>query len=161
MHGQRDAGDPGSVAGGPAPEPAPAVIVDQSEDLLAAHRVADDVPRQLRDRGGDDGQCGFPSTDLAVVATAISELARNIVRYAVRGEVILRLIDDNGRRGVEVVATDDGPGIPDITLAMQDGYSTSGSLGLGLPGVRRLMDEFEITSDFGKGTTVTARKWER
>lgn len=107
------------------------------------------------------GECGFPSTDLAVIATAISELARNIVRYAVHGEIILRLVDDNGKRGVEVVASDEGPGIPDLTLAMQDGYSTSGGLGLGLPGVRRLMDEFEITSDFGKGTTVTVRRWRR
>ena len=127
------------------------VSIDCDSDVVAARQKR----RELA------SQCGFPSTDLAVVATAISELARNIVRYAVRGEVILRLIDDNGRRGVEVVATDDGPGIPDITLAMQDGYSTSGSLGLGLPGVRRLMDEFEIASDFGKGTTVTARKWKR
>ena len=106
-------------------------------------------------------QSGFPSTDLAVVATAISELARNIVRYAVRGEVVVRLVDNNGKRGIEVVAADAGPGIPDIGLAMQDGYSTSGGLGLGLPGTRRLMDEFEITSDFGKGTTVTVRRWKR
>lgn len=106
-------------------------------------------------------QCGFPSTDLAVIATAISELARNIVRYAAHGEIILRLLNDNGKRGVEVVAVDDGPGIPDLALAMQDGYSTSGGLGLGLPGTRRLMDEFEIVSDFGKGTTVTARRWKR
>jgi len=106
-------------------------------------------------------QCGFPSTDLAVVATAISELARNIVRYAGRGQVILRLVNNNGKRGIEVVAADDGPGIPDIGMAMQDGYSTSGGLGLGLPGTRRLMDEFEITSDFGKGTIVTVRRWRR
>jgi len=106
-------------------------------------------------------QCGFPSTDLAVIATAISELARNIVRYAVHGEIILRLLDDNGKRGVEVVAVDEGPGIPDLMLAMQDGYSTSGGLGLGLPGTRRLMDEFAIVSDFGKGTTVTVRRWKR
>ncbi len=114
-------------------------------------------------------QCGFSSTDLAVVATAISELARNIVRYAARGEIILRAVDetnklrvvDGNKRGVEVVATDDGPGIHDVTLAMQDGYSTSGSLGLGLPGVRRLMDEFDIVSEFGKGTVVTVRKWRR
>ena len=106
-------------------------------------------------------QCGFPSTDLAVIATAISELARNIVRYAVHGEIILRLLDENGKRGVEVVAVDDGPGIADLTLAMQDGYSSSGGLGLGLPGTRRLMDEFEIVSDFGKGTAVTVRRWKR
>ncbi len=106
-------------------------------------------------------QCGLSSTDLAVVATAISELARNIVRYAVRGEIVLRAVDNGTKRGIEVVATDDGPGISDVPLAMQDGYSTSGGLGLGLPGVRRLMDEFDIVSRFGKGTTVTVRKWRR
>jgi serine/threonine-protein kinase RsbT len=127
------------------------VSIDGDADIVLARQKG----RKLA------SQCGFPSTDLAVVATAISELARNIVRYAVRGEVILRLVDDNGKRGIEVVAADDGPGIPDIGLAMQDGYSTSGGLGLGLPGTRRLMDEFEITSDFGKGTTVTVRRWKR
>jgi serine/threonine-protein kinase RsbT len=106
-------------------------------------------------------QCGLSSTDLAVVATAISELARNIVLYAVRGEIVLRAVDNGAKRGIEVVATDDGPGISDVPLAMQDGYSTSGGLGLGLPGVRRLMDEFDIASRFGKGTTVTVRKWRR
>lgn len=127
------------------------VSIDCDADIVSARQKG----RQLA------SQCGFPSTDLAVVATAISELARNIVRYAVRGEVILRLVDNNGKRGIEVVAADDGPGISDIGLAMQDGYSTSGGLGLGLPGTRRLMDEFEITSDFGKGTTVTVRRWRR
>jgi len=127
------------------------VRIDCDADIVSARQKG----RQLA------SQCGFPSTDLAVVATAISELARNIVRYAVRGEVTLRLVDDNGKRGIEVVAADEGPGIPDIGLAMQDGYSTSGGLGLGLPGTRRLMDEFEITSDFGKGTTVTVRRWKR
>src|SRR5439155_25200162 len=102
-------------------------------------------------------QCGFPSTDLAVIATAISELARNIVHYAGRGAIILRLVDEKGRRGVEVVAADDGPGIPDVTLAMYDGYLTSKSLGLGLPCVRRLMDDFEIMSDHGKRTAVHLR----
>ena len=127
------------------------VSIDCDADIVSARQKG----RQLA------SQCGFPSTDLAVVATAISELARNIVRYAVRGEVTLRLINDNGKRGIEVVAADDGPGIPDIETAMQDGYSTSGGLGLGLPGTRRLMDEFEITSRFGKGTTVTVRRWKR
>jgi serine/threonine-protein kinase RsbT len=127
------------------------VPIDRDVDIVSARQKG----RELA------SQCGLPSTDLAVVATAISELARNIVRYAVRGEVILRLVDDHGKRGIEVVADDDGPGIPDVALAMQDGYSTSGSLGLGLPGVRRLMDEFEIKSEFGKGTTVTVRKWKR
>jgi len=127
------------------------VSIDCDADIVAARQKG----RELA------SHCGFPSTDLAVVATAISELARNIVRYAVRGEVTLRLVDNNGKRGIEVVAADDGPGIPDIGLAMQDGYSTSGGLGLGLPGTRRLMDEFEITSAFGKGTTVTVRRWKR
>ncbi len=129
------------------------VSIDSDADIVSARQKG----RELA------GQCGFPSTELAVVATAISELARNIVRYAVRGEITLRLIDNGtgGKKGIEVVAADDGPGIPDLTLAMQDGYSTSGSLGLGLPGVRRLMDDFEITSEFGKGTMVTVRKWKR
>jgi len=127
------------------------VSIDCDADIVSARQKG----RELA------SQCGFPSTDLAVIATAISELARNIVRYAVHGEIILRLLDENGKRGVEVVAVDDGPGIADLTLAMQDGYSSSGGLGLGLPGTRRLMDEFEIVSDFGKGTAVTVRRWKR
>lgn len=103
----------------------------------------------------------FSPSDLTVIAAAISEVARNIVEYATRGEVHVRLVERNGRRGVMVVAKDIGPGIADIALALQDGYSTSGSLGLGLPGARRLMDEFELQSDVGKGTTVTMRKWAR
>jgi len=104
---------------------------------------------------------GFSVTELAVIATAVSELARNIVLYARHGEVVLRLIEQGERRGIVVAARDDGPGIPDLTKAMQSGYSTSGSLGLGLPGVKRLMDEFEIVSEVGKGTTVTVKKWKR
>jgi serine/threonine-protein kinase RsbT len=127
------------------------VSIDCDADIVAARQKG----RELASR------CPFSTTDLAVIATAISELARNIVRYAVRGEVILRLVDDHGRRGIEIVAIDDGPGIVDLGLAMQDGYSTSGGLGLGLPGTRRLMDEFEIVSGLGKGTTVTARRWKR
>jgi len=127
------------------------VPIDCDADIVSARQKG----RELA------SQCGFPSTDLAVIATAISELARNIVRYAVHGEIILRLLDENGKRGVEVVAVDDGPGIADLALAMQDGYSSSGGLGLGLPGTRRLMDEFEIVSDFGKGTAVTVRRWKR
>lgn len=102
---------------------------------------------------------GFSSTDATLVATAISELARNIVLYAKRGDVILRLVEDGGRRGLIVEARDEGPGIPDVRRALADGHSTSGGLGLGLPGVRRLMDEFEIVSEVGKGTTVTVKKW--
>lgn len=104
---------------------------------------------------------GFSSSELTLIATAISELARNIVLYAKQGEIVLRLLERGDQRGVMVRACDQGPGIPDIRRALQGGFSTSRSLGLGLPGVRRLMDEFEIESRVGYGTTVTARKWKR
>ncbi len=104
---------------------------------------------------------GFPTSDATLIATAISELARNILLYAGEGEILLRRTDDGHRQGVVVVARDEGPGIADLRQAMQDGYSTSGHLGLGLPGVRRLMDEFEIESEVTKGTKVTATKWLR
>lgn len=102
---------------------------------------------------------GFVTIDLALIATAISELTRNIISYATKGNVFLELIDDQGRKGILVIAQDEGPGIESIELAMQDGYSTANSLGLGLPGVRRLMDDFAIKSELGKGTTITATKW--
>ena len=107
------------------------------------------------------GQLGFQQSDLTLVATAISELARNIVRYARRGEIVLRQAEDGGIRGIVIIARDEGPGIPDVNRAMEQGYSTSGGLGLGLPGVRRIMDKFEIVSEVGKGTVVTAVKWKR
>ena len=103
----------------------------------------------------------FSPSDLTVIATAISEVARNIHSYAGHGEIRVGLIERNGRKGVMIVAQDEGPGIYDVDLAMQDGYSTSGSLGLGLPGVRRLVDEFEIQTAVGKGTAITLRKWVR
>ena len=107
-------------------------------------------------------ELGFSLTDTVMVATSISELARNIVLYSGRGEIVLGVaVNDLGKSGVVVVARDDGPGIDDLGRAMESGYSTSGSLGLGLPGVRRLMDEFQIVSVVGKGTVVTARKWSR
>jgi serine/threonine-protein kinase RsbT len=107
------------------------------------------------------GQLGFQQSDLTLVATAISELARNIVRYARRGEIVLRQAEDGGIPGIVIIARDEGPGIPDVNRAMEQGYSTSGGLGLGLPGVRRIMDEFEIVSEVGKGTVVTVVKWKR
>jgi len=100
-------------------------------------------------------------TDVALVAAAISELARNILQFAGRGEMVLTLVNQEGRRGIIISAIDEGPGIPDVAQAMQDGYSTCGGLGLGLPGVKRVMDEFDITSQVGHGTTVTAKKWKR
>lgn len=102
---------------------------------------------------------GFSASDATLIATAISELARNIVTYARKGEIRLQSIQNSAHAGIVVVAADDGPGIPDLRQAMRDGFSTSGSLGLGLPGVRRLMDEFEIVSQTGRGTRVTVKKW--
>ena len=104
-------------------------------------------------------QLGFSPSELTLIATAISELARNILLYAKRGEIILKLVEHGETRGIIVTAHDKGPGIPDISRALEAGFSTSRSLGLGLPGVRRLMDEFEIVSDVGLGTTVTVKKW--
>ena len=105
---------------------------------------------------------GFSESDPMFVATAISEIARNIVVHAGgRGEIVIRRLDQNGRVGIEVEATDTGPGIANIEQAMQEGFSTVKSLGLGLPGARRLMDEFEITSRVGEGTRIVMRKWAR
>jgi serine/threonine-protein kinase RsbT len=103
---------------------------------------------------------GITGSDLTLMATAISEIARNIVQYAGQGEIEFRSVARGGRRGLLIIARDHGPGIPDIALAMQDGYSTSKGMGLGLPGARRLMDDFKIVSEVGKGTTVSMVKWE-
>lgn len=102
---------------------------------------------------------GFRSGAAGALATAVTEIARNLVVHAGGGDVLLEVVEDRGRRGVLVVARDAGPGIPDMEAAMRDGYSTSGGLGMGLPGARRLMDEFAIRSAPGEGTTVTMKKW--
>ncbi len=101
----------------------------------------------------------FPSTEQVLIATAISEIARNIVQYAMCGEMLLSTAQQGSKRGIVIIISDKGPGIPDIRLAMQDGYSTGGGLGLGLPGAKRMMDEFDIVSEVGKGTTITMKKW--
>jgi serine/threonine-protein kinase RsbT len=103
-------------------------------------------------------ELGFSSGDATLIATSISELARNIISYAGEGQILLKAMQGK-RTGLSVTAADEGPGIPDIQQAMRDGFSTSGSLGIGLPGVRRLMDEFEIISQPNRGTTVTVKKW--
>jgi serine/threonine-protein kinase RsbT len=102
---------------------------------------------------------GFGDTPSQMVATAVSELVRNILKYAGTGEVRLRLVKKIGARGVEIEAIDQGPGIADCAAAMQDHFSSGGTLGLGLPAVKRMMDEFELESTPGEGTRVTARKW--
>lgn len=127
------------------------VRIDSDADTVTARQRGRALAAQL----------GLSSSDQALVATAISELARNIVEYAQHGEILLELIQRGSRRGMVVTARDEGPGIADVERAMQDGYSTGHGLGLGLPGSRRLMDEFDITSAVGKGTVVTAIKWAR
>jgi serine/threonine-protein kinase RsbT len=133
----------------------------ESEERIAIESDADVVVARQRARALA-AQVELTSTDQTLLATAISELARNITAYAVRGEVLVGVVrGDNGRRGVRVVARDDGPGIEDIQLALTDGYTTGNGLGLGLPGARRLVDEFDIQTAPGQGTTVTLVKWGR
>lgn len=127
------------------------VPIEHERDIVAARQKG----RELA------ALSGLSPTEQTLLATAISEVARNIVVYARRGEVVLAPLEQHGRRGVLVVARDEGPGIPNPDLAMRDGWSTSHSLGMGLPGARRLMDEFELSSTPGKGTTITMKKWVR
>jgi anti-sigma regulatory factor (Ser/Thr protein kinase) len=103
---------------------------------------------------------GFTGSDLTVIATAVSEVTRNIVRFAAPGEVAIEELQEP-RAGVRVVARDAGPGIADVERALTDGYSTYRGLGLGLPGARRLMDEFTVVSEPGRGTIVTMTKWRK
>ena len=127
------------------------VPVSSDFDLVTARREGRVMAEKL----------GFSASEATLVATAISELARNIVNYARKGEIHIRLVNNGSRRGIAVIARDQGPGIADINLAMRAGYSTSNGLGLGLPGVKRIMDEFDIASAPGSGTTITATKWNR
>lgn len=127
------------------------ITIETDTDIVVARQRGRELATRL----------GFSSSDLTLTATAISELARNIVQYAKRGEVTLRLIERNGREGIAVEARDQGPGIADIRRVLEGGYSTSRSLGLGLSGVKRLMDEFEIESKVGQGTKVVTRKWRK
>lgn len=127
------------------------VAIDSEADIVMARQKGRELAATI----------GFSSTDQTIVALAISEIARNIVSYARRGDITLSALDEGGRRGVLVVARDEGPGIADITLAMRDGYSTARSLGMGLPGAKRVMDDFDLQSELGRGTTVTMKKWLR
>ena len=104
-------------------------------------------------------QLGFPRPDPTLIATAISEVARNIVMHVGSGEIILKPLDEADRYGLVVIARDKGPGIRNVEAALRDDYSGMGGLGLGLPGARRLMDEFDIESSADSGTTVTMKKW--
>jgi serine/threonine-protein kinase RsbT len=116
--------------------------------------LARQVVRQMAE------EIGFSSRDTCMIVTSVSELASNLYFHATGGgSLLFRRIDGDGAPGIEVVSDDDGPGIADVDLAMRDGYSTSGGLGSGLPGVSRLMDEFRITSRLGSGTRVWGMKW--
>ncbi len=127
------------------------VSIGHDSDIVTARQKGREIAAQV----------GFKATDLTLIATAISEVARNILTYAKTGEIVLDAVAAGARRGILVVAADQGPGIPDIEQAMRDGFSTGKSLGLGLPGARRLMDDFKIESKVGEGTTVTMKKWVR
>jgi len=120
-------------------------------DIVAARQLGRNVAKEL----------GFGSVDQARITTAISELARNIYLYAGTGEIEIDRMYELGKCGLKVIASDKGPGIHDIRKVMEDGFTTSGGLGAGLPGVKRLMDEFSITSKVGEGTSIQVVKWLR
>lgn len=128
------------------------VHIDKEWDIVAARQLGRNVAKDL----------GFRNVDQARIATAISELARNIYSYAGKGRICIdEVLDSNGKKGIKIAAIDSGPGVIDIKRVMEDGYSTSGGLGAGLPGVKRLMDKFDLQSEAGEGTTVTVVKWMR
>jgi len=139
-------GEPGSRL-----EPDITVRIRSDHDIVTARQHGRALALRL----------GFTPTDAILVATAISELTRNVLQYAGSGDLRIQRLERNGRTGIAVVVRDQGPGIADVGEAMQNGFSTSGSLGLGLPGVKRLMDEFEIESEVRRGTTVRISKWKR
>jgi anti-sigma regulatory factor (Ser/Thr protein kinase) len=125
------------------------VPIASDRDIVAARQLG----RRLA------GQLGCSSSDQVLIATAISEIARNVVQYAAPGEVSFRVVTSGQRKGLAMTVRDAGPGIPDVARALEDGFSTSKGLGLGLGGARRLMDEFSLDSEIGRGTTITMIKW--
>ena len=120
-------------------------------DIVAARQLGRNEAKKI----------GFGTVDQARITTAISELARNIYLYAGKGTIEIIRLDENDIAGMSVIASDEGPGIADMRNAMTDGYTTSGGLGAGMPGVQRLMDEFNVHTEPGVGTTITAVKWLR
>lgn len=126
-----------------------AAVIRSDLDIVIARTLARDTAKNM----------GFGAIDQARIATAVSELARNIFLYAGTGTVTVREMERIGRRGIEIICEDQGPGIASIETVMQDGYSTSRGMGMGLPGARRLMDEFDIRSQEHVGTTIICRKW--
>jgi serine/threonine-protein kinase RsbT len=125
------------------------VSIESSADIITARQQGRFIAASV----------GFSASDLTIIATAISEVARNIVEYAGTGEVTIATVKDRSRSGVQIVVRDAGPGIADVALVMRDGFSSGNGLGIGLPGARRLMDDFDISSTLGHGTTITMKKW--
>lgn len=125
--------------------------IQQEWDIVGARQLGRDIAKKI----------GFGTVDQARIATAISELARNIYLYADDGQICIEFINDIERKGMSIISIDSGPGISDISLVIQDGYTTSGGLGAGLPGIKRLMDEFDIQSEDGNGTKIKTTKWLR
>jgi serine/threonine-protein kinase RsbT len=125
------------------------VRIDGDADLVTARAEARAMAERL----------GFPRPDPTLIATAISEIARNIIVHAGQGEIVLEPFEDANRYGIVVTAVDHGPGIRDVEAALREDISGRGGLGLGLAGARRLMDDFEVESNAETGTTVTMRKW--
>ncbi len=125
------------------------ITIASDGDLLAARRTVRSLAVDM----------GFSVTETVGIVTALSEMARNMLTYAGRGELTVRPLHEKDRRGIVLTARDEGPGIPDVQKALLDGFSTSGGLGMGLPGIKRLMDDFRIITEHRKGTTVIAEKW--
>ncbi|HXH09550.1 MAG TPA: anti-sigma regulatory factor [Alphaproteobacteria bacterium] len=127
------------------------VAINSEGDIVIARKIVRDVAIAI----------GFGVTDVTRIVTAASELTRNVFRYAGSGIMSWRLLNVGEHIGIELTFEDHGPGIPDVEQALEIGYTTSGGLGLGLPGAKRLMDEMAIQSEVGKGTRVTVKKWRR
>ena len=129
------------------------LIIQNETDIIKARKIARELAKEI----------GFGVTDITRIITAVSELARNVVNYANHGKMKSNRINSsiNSKDGIEFIFNDEGPGIPNIELALKEGYSTGNGLGMGLPGVKRLMDEMEVSSEIGKGTLVIIRKWLR
>ncbi len=127
------------------------VPIRSENDMVAVRKSVREAANRL----------GFGLTDVTRIVTAASELARNVYHYAGSGVMRWRALDAGDQTGLELTFEDQGPGIPDVEQAMQEGYSTGKGLGMGLPGTKRLMDEMQIKSEVGKGTTVTVKKWRR
>jgi len=130
-----------------------------SVEVPISIRGETDVRRAVLESTRFAQEIGFDETRSRMIATAVSELARNILKYAGSGELRLKRVSGSQGAGVEIEASDHGPGIPDVDAAMSDHFSSGGTLGMGLPGVKRMMDDFDLDSEPGRGTRVNARKW--